>query len=74
MAVDEQRGSGLKARRHGEGIAVVEADQDKAVPAGTVAVDFGFEPAKESFPELQDGLDLVGGDDGVSSGDRRVCE
>jgi len=71
MAVDEQRGTWFEARRHSQDILVVHADQDEAVPVGTVSIGLRLELAKESFPELKDGLDLIGGDDGGGGGDGR---
>ena len=71
MAVDQQRGARFEARRHGEDILVVDTDQDEAVPIGTASIGPGLELAKESFPELEDGLDLIGSDDGLSGGDGR---
>ena len=74
MAVDQQRGSGVEARRHGEGIAGVEPDQDKAVPAGAIAIDLGLERTQEGLLELQHGEDLVGRDQRPSGSDGRGSE
>jgi len=56
MAVDQERGSGGEAGRHGQGIPGIELDQDKAVPGGAVALGFRPEFVEEGLLELEDFL------------------
>jgi len=68
MAVKQYGGSGSQAGRHGLGLVGIEADEDEALPAGTVALDFGAEAAKEALGEFEDFEDAVGGNEGCDGG------
>jgi len=73
MAVDEERGSGLKTGMHRQGFVRVDPDQDETLPVGTVAVRVRPDAVQERFLELQDVLHvhaedkrLGGGNEGIS--------
>ena len=76
MAVNQERGSGEQARRHGMGVADIELDQDEALPGRAVAFGFGFQLVEEGFLELQDLVhvdvddeELGGGGGGIGEDD-----
>lgn len=78
MAVDEQQGAREQTRRHGHGVAVIEADEHKAEPGRAVAFGAGFQVAQEGFFEFENTLDAVGSDGGPSgmggSGEEDIFE
>jgi len=74
MAVDQERGSGREAGRHGQGVAGVELDQDEAVPGGAVAVGFRPELVEEGFLELEDFLHVHADNEGFGSGGGGIGE
>ena len=74
MAVDQERGSGNEAGRHGLGVAGVELDQDEALPGGAVAFGFRFQLMQEGFLELEDLLHVHADDERLGGGDGGVSE
>ena len=74
MSVDQERGSGGKAGRHGLCVAGILPDQDKPLPGGTVAFGFGPELVEEGFLEFQDFLHVHTDDAGFSRGGGAIGE
>jgi len=74
MSVDQERGSGGEAGRHGRCVAGILLDQDEALPGGTVAFGFGPELVEEGFLEFQDFLHVHANDQGLSRGGGAVGE
>jgi hypothetical protein len=74
MAVDQERGSGHEAGRHGEGFAGVELDEDEALPAGTAIVGCGLQLAKKALLEFEDIENLAAGDEGLGGGGGGIGE
>jgi len=74
MAVDEERGFGGQAGRHGLGVAGIELDQDEALPGRTVAFGFGLELVEEGFLELEDLFHVHAGDERLGSGGGGIGE
>src|SRR5215469_3150005 len=74
MAVEQERGSGCEAGRHGLGVTGIELDQDEALPEGPVAFGFRPELVQEGFLELEDLLDVHAGDAGFGGGGGAVGE
>ena len=63
MAVDQQSGSGGKARIHIQGLPGIELDQDKTQPGGAIAFGFGLEFTQEGLLEFEDLDDVHAGDE-----------
>jgi hypothetical protein len=74
MAVYEKGCPGQEAGGHAGGLPGVELDEHEAVPAGAVAVGFGFQFVQEGFLELEDVFDLHGGDERLSGSGGGVGE
>ena len=74
MAVDQERGSGREAGLHGQGVAGIDLDQDKALPGRTVALGFGLDAVKEGLLELQDFLYAHANDEWLRGSCRGVGE
>src|SRR5579872_648728 len=74
MTVDQERGSGAKARMHGQGVAGVELDQDEALPAGAVALGVGPNVMKDCLLEFENLFHMHADDQGLGSGRMRVGE
>ncbi len=74
MAVNQERGSGGEAGRHSLGVARVELDQDEALPVGTGAFDFRLQFVQEGFLELEDGLHVHAGNEGLGGGGGGIGE
>jgi len=68
MAVDEERGSGREAGRHGLRVAGIELDEDEALPGGTVALGVGPQLVEEGFLEFEDLLHVHADDARLSCG------
>lgn len=74
MTINQERGSGGQAGRHSLGVAGIELDQDKALPAGTVAFDFRLQFVEEGFLELEDVLHVHAGDERLGGSDGGIGE
>ena len=74
MAVYQERCSGQEAGIHAGGFPGIELDEHEAVPAGAVAVGFGFQLVQEGFLELEDIFDVHGGDERLGGGGGGVGE
>lgn len=72
MAVDEERGCGLKAGLHGLGITGIEADQDEALPGRMVALRIWADAVQEGFLELENVFDIHACDVRLDRGNGRV--
>ena len=72
MAIDEERGCGLKAGLHGLGIPGIEADQDEALPGRMVALRILADAMQEGFLELENVLDVHVRDVRLDRGECRV--
>ena len=68
MAVDQEHVAGSKARGHGRGIFWVELDEDESQPVIAVALHVRTQLAEERLLELEDRLDVHGGDKGLGGG------
>ena len=74
MAVDQQSCPGHEAGIHGHGLFGIDLDEHEALPAGAIAVGFGFELAQEVFLELKDVFDVHAGDERLGGGSGGVGE
>jgi len=74
MAVYQERCPWHEARMHAGGFAGIELDEDEAVPAGAVAVGFGFQLMQEGFLELENVFDVHGGDERPGGGGGSIGE
>jgi len=74
MAVDQERGSGRKAGRHGLGVAGIELDEDEALPGRAVGFGVGFQPGEERLLELEDLFHVHADDEGLGGGGERIGE
>jgi|SRR5580765_8314788 len=74
MAVNEERGSGREAGKHGQGVAGVELDQNEAVPGGAVSLGLRPELVEERLLELEDFLYVHADDEGFGSGGGGIGE
>lgn len=68
VAVDQECGTGQKAGIHAHAFAGVGLDQDEALPALAVALDFGLQLLEKAFLEFQDLLHIHAGEDRVGGG------
>ena len=69
MAIDEERGSRLKAGLHGLGLTGIEADQDEALPCGTSILGIGADAVQEGLLKLEDVFHVHSGDERLVCGD-----
>ncbi len=74
MTIEQQRGSGHKARIHAQGLFGIGLDEHEALPCGAVAYGIGLQFAQESFFELEDFFYVHAGDEGLSCGSRGVSQ
>ena len=59
---------------HGHGFPGIDFDEDEALPAGTVALGFGFQLAEEVFLELENFFDVHAGDERLGGRDGGIGE
>jgi len=74
MAVDKERGAGLKPGLHGLSFAGIEPDQDEALPCRTPTFGIVADAVQEGFLELEDVFDVHAGDERLGCGDAGVGE
>lgn len=74
MAVEQKDSAGGEARRHADGLAVAEPDENEALPAGAVAYGRGAQAAQKGFAELDDFVHVHSGDESLGGSDGGVGE